>query len=102
MASGLTSASTLTEVESAYDNNATYAEDRSVAKCRDFVTACRMLIRRLPTVQVKGANSLSFNLENLRKELEDAQAWLLEHTTPAADIQADPRAIRADFRNSRS
>lgn len=44
----LTSASTLAQVEASYDDNASYAEDASVAKAKAFVTACRILLRRLP------------------------------------------------------
>ena len=46
--SALSSSSTLVQVENAYDDNASYAEDESVAKCRAFLTACRILLRRMP------------------------------------------------------
>ena len=41
--STLDSTSTLGQVESAYADNASYAEDNSVDKARAFVTACRLL-----------------------------------------------------------
>lgn len=100
MASGLSSASTLAQIEAAYDDNATYAEADSAEKCRAFIVACRLLLRRLFTTQVKGANSLSYDPANLRHEIEEAKAWLLEHGE-ADDVQADPRVTRADFRNFR-
>ena len=46
--SALTSASTLTDVQNAYVDNASYAEDASIAKAKAFVTACRILLLKLP------------------------------------------------------
>ena len=65
--STLSSASTLTEVEAAYDDNASYAEDASVAKAKAFVTACRFLIRRLPGSGGTRESHLSLE-ENLKRD----------------------------------
>ena len=101
MASTLTGSSTLSQIETAYGDNGSYVEDDSVAKCRAFITACRLLLVKLPTVSVKGANSISFRVESLQRELERAQAWLETHSTTASDIQAGPRVTRSDFRGFR-
>ena len=44
--STLNGSSTLAQVQAAYDDNASYAEDSSVSKCRAFLTACRILLRQ--------------------------------------------------------
>lgn len=73
--STLTSASTLEAVQAAYDDNASYAEDNSPAKARLFITACRILIRREPR-WIKHGNRHEIQLNVLRDELREAQAWL--------------------------
>lgn len=98
--STLTSTSTDAQVEAAYDDNASYAEDLSESKCRAFVTACRFLIRRLADSMARGANSLHYDRGMIQKELERAQEWLLVHTTTSGDIPG-PRVTRSDFRNCR-
>ncbi|HYE91773.1 MAG TPA: hypothetical protein VEA38_12165 [Terriglobales bacterium] len=99
--STLSSSSTLTQVENAYDDNASYAEDQSVTKCRAFITAALILLRRLPSTAVKGSNSISNRLEGIENRLKKAEDWLAAHTTDADDVQAAPRVVRADMRNSR-
>jgi len=96
--STLSSASTLTQIENAYLDNASYAEDRSTAKAKIFITACRMLIFKLPSAQAKGANSLAYNRNLLQSELDRAQAWLAAKDD---DERPEPPVTRADFRRSR-
>ena len=99
--STLTGSSSLSTIETAYGDNASYTEDQSVAKCRAFITAARLLLLKLPSVAVKGSNSLSFRLESIQRELERAQEWLEAHSTDDDDIQGGPRVTRADFRGLR-
>lgn len=96
----VTSSSTVAEIEAAYIDNGSYVEDQSVTKCRAFITAARALLIRLPSTAVKGANTLSFNLENIRKELEDAQKWLEARDTAGTDLPG-PAITYATFRSSR-
>lgn len=96
--SDLSSSSTLTEIWAAYDDNASYAEDNSVAKARAFITACRILLRRTPSNAVKGSNQIGMRIDLLQKELEKAQQWL-EARSPADDVS--PKVVRPDFRNFR-
>jgi hypothetical protein len=95
--SDLSSSSTLTEVEAAYDDNAGYAKTASLSKCRDFIEAARILLRRYPSTATKGANALSYPLDRIQKELDRAVEWLSVNSTTESDIPG-PRVTRADFR----
>ena len=95
----LDSTSTNAEVRAAYDDNASYDDDQSVAKARAFRTACRMLIRRLTEQSSDGDQSLSRreNLRQLREELSRVEQWLGQHDTD----RSPPRVVNGDFRNFR-
>lgn len=95
----LSSTSTLPEVQAAYDDNASYAEDNSVAKARAFVTACRILIRRSMTRVDTRESAIELDVSLLQAELEAAQTWLESHDTGAAG--GGPDRTLADFRNFR-
>jgi hypothetical protein len=68
----LSSNSTDAEVWAAYDDNA--SEDGSRAKALAFVTACRILRRRL--LLSAGRGSQSVTRESLDAEIAAAKAWL--------------------------
>lgn len=74
MPSTLSSNSTDAEVLAAYDDNASYEEDASRAKALAFITACRILRRRVPLSAGRGGQSFTF--ESLSEEIESAQSWL--------------------------
>jgi hypothetical protein len=90
--------STDQEVWKAYDDNASYVEDNSTVKARAFITAVRILLRRTPSGLLKGSNSLSFNVEVLQKQLQDAQVWLEARD---AAYEPGPVVTRPDFRRFR-
>lgn len=94
----LSSSSTMAQVEAAYDDNASYAEDDSITKAKAFVTAVRFLLRRLYSSEAFGSASLSTRVDLLRDELRDAQKWL-----EARDVDSlpSPRVTRANFQNFR-
>lgn len=94
----LSSSSTLTQIENAYLDNASYSEDKSLSKARVFITACRMLLFKLPSAQSKGANSLSYNRNLIQRELERAQEWL---AAKDGAERPEPPVTRADFRRLR-
>lgn len=71
--STLTSTSTDAEVEAAYDNNASYFEDRSVDKCGAFITACKILLRRRAVSYTIAGRSVQ--RQEIREELKDAQTY---------------------------
>ena len=93
--SSLTSASTLAAVEASYDDNASYAEDASVTKAKAFVTACRILLRRLPAEAGTRESHVRLSPELIRKEMTEAQAWL------QANDAGGPRVTRVNFKNCR-
>jgi hypothetical protein len=81
MASTLSSASTLQQVLDSYDDNASYAEDGSIPKCKAFATACRIILRRRPKRARAGGASgqgeeIELDLTLIQKELDKAEAWL--------------------------
>ena len=79
--STLTSTSTLAQVTAAYDDNASYAEDDSVSKCKAFITACRIILRRVPKRASHGGRTageeIEFDPTMVQAELERALAWLI-------------------------
>lgn len=89
--------STTAEVEAEYDNTASYFADNDVAKARRFVTACRILIRRLPEEMTKGGNSLRRRISGLEKAVEDAEAYILRF----GDSPKGPSFGRTSFINFR-
>lgn len=82
--STLTSASTDDEIEAAYDDNASYDEDNSVSKAKAFITAVRMLIRRLNADAARGVNSVRFDRAALQRELDRAQDFIAGREDPDA------------------
>jgi len=82
----LTSNSTDAEVEAAYDDNAGYDLNSSVTEAKEFIMACRLLLRRQLKRAVHGGRGGGQEYERdpaqLRSELSNALQWLA--TAPAA------------------
>lgn len=76
--------STLDEIRAAYANNASYHEDRSGAKARAFITACRLLIQAQPAAVSKGGDSLNLDLRLLADQILEAQRFLSHFNVAAA------------------
>lgn len=72
--STLTSASTDAQVWAAYDDSASYEEDADAAKCKAFITACRIILRRRP--QTFGRAEHSGTFERVTDEMTAARQWL--------------------------
>lgn len=69
----LSSASTDTQVDAAYDDNAGYDVPPSTSMCEQFVLACRMLLRRRAnTLSVSGR---SITRDSIQHQLDQATAW---------------------------
>jgi hypothetical protein len=98
--SSLSSTSTDAQVWASYDDNASYAEDVSVAKAKAFTTAVRILLRRLPAESGTREGNVRFDLVTLRAELQEARDWLTANDAAAAGAGA-PVAVRAGFNNYR-
>ena len=94
--SAISSASTLAQVEAAYDDNASYAEDLSVTKCSAFMTAARVLLRRIYSEQSDQGSSLKRNPADIRAELDRATEWY------AANGSARIESGRSDFTRGRA
>lgn len=75
----LSSSSTDVEVFASYDDNASYEEDSDRDKAAAFITACRLILRRLPIeFLVKGATR-KYSAATLRAEIRDARTWLADN-----------------------
>jgi hypothetical protein len=104
--STLDSDSTLAEIQAAYDDNSSYEEDGSTTKAKAFITACRMLIRRLPVRSVHGGGGgrgqeIETTVEQLQKELQAAQEWLKVNDSSATAAAAESAIFRSleEFRD---
>lgn len=84
--SSLTSSSTDAEVEASYDDNASYEEDASVTKCRAFITAARILVRRYVESIRQGAHELERDVERLQGEITQARSWLAANPDAAGAV----------------
>jgi hypothetical protein len=95
--STLSGSSTISEVWAAYDDNASYEEDGSAAKCAAFITACRILLRRQPSRSAKtggaggGGSDVQFDPALIAAELERARKWRAVNRTdgPARTVYPD-------------
>jgi hypothetical protein len=75
--SSLSSASTRQQVLDAIVDNASYLEDNSVAKCKAYITALRIWLRRFAFEESRsGGESLRYNTSNSERDLRDAITWL--------------------------
>ena len=75
--SSLSSASTLAQIKAAYLDNASYQEDADVAKARAFITACRMLLLKLPQHAAQGDGvEVTLDVRVIRDEMNAAKRWL--------------------------
>jgi hypothetical protein len=98
--SSLSSSSTLPQVEGAYDDNASYAEDSSPAKCKAFLTAARILLRRYPRATANGSTHTQFSIDLVQNAIAAAEQWLESNDT-AANPATGPRITRASFEQFR-
>ncbi len=75
--STLSSASSITDIKNAYADNASYQEDGSAAKCAAFITACRLLLMKIPTLVSAGTgNQVQMETRLIAEEMRNAKAWL--------------------------
>ena len=87
------------EVWAAYDDNASYEEDGSRAKALAFVTACRILRRRLPLSAGRGPQSVT--RESLDAEISAAKAWLDAHPATTGSGSGNGRIRYLSMENFR-
>ena len=72
----LDSSSTNDEVWEAYDDAASYEETGDVTLARSFITACRILLRRMPRRVMVDGVATEFNADSVRDELERARRFV--------------------------
>lgn len=101
--STLTSASTYAQIQAAYRDNASYAEDHSVAKAKAFVTACRFLLLELPRSAGTPQAETTTAIDLIQKEKTAAEEWLGANDvdTGAGASARGPSTSVASFRNFR-
>jgi len=99
----LSSASTDAQVWAAYDDNASYQEDASVTKCKAFITACVIILRRNPRRIGTREEDTELNADGIRDELRAARDWL-EANDPAGGGVDDPSGsgVSASVTNRRT
>ena len=71
----LTSASTDAEVEAAFDDNADYDLENSLDKCKAFIQAGRILLRRRETMASYNGRTRQQDNADLRTQLQTALDW---------------------------
>lgn len=81
----LSSSSTLTEVEAAFDDNADYDLEADVPKCAAFIHAARILLRRVEAELASGGDRIRREPATIQKLLEAAESWYRTHEVAATD-----------------
>lgn len=95
----LTSTSTDDEVLAAYVDNASYYESASLTKAKAFVTACRVLLVRLPRMTSGQGTTVQLNPDLIQAEMRQAENWANSRVDTSAS--AAPRVTRTSFENFR-
>ena len=85
--STLSSSSTRADVEAAYADDASYAEDASVPNARAFVTACRLLILKYSREHEHAAGVASDGGRRDPAEKAAAEKWLESHDAGSASAR---------------
>ncbi len=83
----LSASSTLAEVQASYDTNAAYRELNSPTMAAAFITACRILIRRTPSLAGHGNRQLQIWIQGIREELRDATSWYAMNNSSAGAVR---------------
>jgi hypothetical protein len=92
---------TLAQIKASYADNASYGEDNSVAKCRAFITACRLLVLKYPRSTGTPQAELTTAIDLVQKEKAAAEKWLEGHDTGGGSAAGGPRVTRVSFENCR-
>jgi hypothetical protein len=98
----ISSTSTFAEVEAAYDDNASYAEEASPTKARAFITAATILLRRMPEASGTREANFQYRMDLIEKQIQQARDWLAANDNSSSSANTrGPGVKRLDFRNSR-
>ncbi len=98
--STLSSSSTLDEIYASYADNASYDEDGNLSKCKAFITACRLLLIKIPALVRSGnRHEVQMDVSQIADELERARRWQVASSPTSG--QANVIGISfADFRGN--
>jgi hypothetical protein len=100
--STLSSSSTLTEINAAFADNCSYAEDGSATKARAFVTACTLLLNNVYERMAHGGSGgqeLERKTAHYLDLIKRADAWLA--SSPAASSSTGGGVKYTDFSSFR-
>lgn len=101
----INSASSDDEVLNAYADNASYHETANAGMAASFVTACRVLLIRLPRMTSSGDSSTQLNPDLIQDEMRRAEQWLASNGPTVGGVSAggrgEPRVSRVSFNNFR-
>ena len=98
----VTSTSTSAEVKAAYEDNCGYDITNDVAKCKDFIIACRIRIGRMAEeVRSSGGSSVSDTYKKLQDEQRKAESWLRANDTTATSAVVGSRVRGFSFEDFR-
>ena len=99
--SDLNAQSTNEEVWESYDDNVSYEEDSSASKCRAFITAANILLRRRPARSVVGGADIQFDSKAVSDQLAYARSWLANNPGTSAALPSRPAVIHWNLSNVR-
>jgi len=85
---------TLAAAKTGYLDNSDYSEFTDAAKAKDFINACRALMLLMPEKSAEFQRSAEFNLDNLKNELEKAEAFIVAICPANAISYGDTRDFR--------
>lgn len=97
--SSLSKSSTQQDIKDAYADNASYEEDGSVAKCKIFITACRMLLQNpqmISTTTQAGTEQMTFDMRTIEKQMESARVWLAQNET-VSEAKQNVKALSFEY-----
>lgn len=82
----LSSASNLSEIQAEFDDNAGYDLNGSVAECKAFILAGRLLLRRHADESSHEETRLVQKSETIREMLAAAETWLKANDDDAGSV----------------
>jgi hypothetical protein len=92
-------AESLSATLAAYDENADYDDDESVAKAKLFRSACRRLLVKLPAQASRGGSggtqSFGYRIDEIQAALQSVNIWLSANDTSSSAV------THPDFSNAR-
>ena len=71
----LGSTSTLAEIQAAYDDNCGYDLSNDLTMCKNYILACRLLLRILTDEASSGESRVRQDRVLLQSELKKAESW---------------------------